>query len=192
MRLKQNSVFALIFGFVILLVGAVMPLIYWGNYTSRNGTIGIIVGSAAPPSYTFMLSALFDGLPIILILFGISIVISSVFCLLFSKTVNVCCNIYTSVLSLGLSAVSAIGLVCAFLWFTIVSFGEMSKHPIEYPASILLGILCFLAFAVLIVLYFKACRINWSIKGIVIDALTFIVYLPTFSFLFMYLYELIT
>ena len=42
------------------------------------------------------------------------------------------CNIKTTALSLGLSAVGAAGLVCAFLWFSIVSFGEMSKHPTEY------------------------------------------------------------
>ena len=75
--------------------------------------------------------------------------ISAGFCLLFSKTVIAHCTIKTSVISIGLSGIGALGLVCAFLWFTIVSYHEMSKHPVEYPVSILLGMICFIAFSIL-------------------------------------------
>ena len=92
---------------------------------------------------------------------------------------------------MGLSCVGALGLVCVFIWFSIVSFGEMSKHPIEYPVSVLLGIVCFFAFVVLIAVYLKLRKTNWSIKGLIIDILTSIIYLPTFFYIFSYIYGLL-
>ena len=86
--------------------------------------------------------------------------------LLFSNTVKKHCNINTSTISLVLSGVGALGLVCVFVWISIVSFHEMSKHPIEYPISVFLGIVCFFTFIVLIIIYLKLRKTNWSIKGI--------------------------
>ena len=188
MKLKRNALIILILGVLMSCLGFIAPIVYWNNYTSQNGSIGII-GGADAPTYTFMLSALFDGLPFVLILLGISLVVSAGFCLIFSNAVKKHCNINTSVISLGLSGVGALGLVCAFLWFSIVSFGEMSKHPIEYPVSVLLGIISFLGFIVLIALYLKIRKTNWSIKGFIIDVLTSIIYLPTFFFVLSYMYN---
>ena len=148
MKLKRNSLLVLILGLIVSFIGFIMPLIYWNSYISNNGAIGII-GGADTPTYVFMLSTLFDGLPFILVLFGVTLVVSSVFCLVFSKTVEKYCDINTFALSLGLSGLGALGLVCAFLWFSIVSFGEMSKHPKGYPISILLGVVCFFIFIIL-------------------------------------------
>ena len=191
MKLKRNALIILILGVLISLLGFIAPIVYWNNYTSNNGAIGII-GGADAPTYTFMLLALFDGLPFVLAFLGISLIISSGFCLLFSNTVKKHCNINTSVISLGLSGIGALGLVCVFLWFSIVSFGEMSKHPIEYPISILLGIACFFVFMILIVLYLKFRKTAWSLKGFCIDILTSVIYLPTFFFAFSYLYEILS
>jgi len=191
MNLKRNALIILILSVLISASGFITPIVYWSHYTLHNGAIGIIGGTDAP-TYTFMLSALFGGLPFVLVLLGISFAVSSGFCLLFSNTVKKHCSINTSVISLGLSSVGALGLVCAFLWFSIVSFGEMSKHPIAYPVSILLGIVCFFAFAVLIAVYLKLRKTNWSIKGFIIDVLTSVIFLPTFFFIFAYLYEVVT
>lgn len=195
MKLKRNALIVLILGVLMSVSGLVAPIVYWSNYTSKHGMIGIIGGAEVPTypfTYTFMLSTLFDGLPFVLILLGVSLIVSSVFCLAFSKTVRKHCNINTSALSLGLSSVGALGLICAFLWFIIVSFGETSKHPIQYPLSIMLGMICFFTFFVLIAMYFKMRRANWSIKGFVIDILTSVIYLPVFFFVFSYLYGILS
>ena len=107
-------------------------------------------------------------------------------------TVKTHCNVNTSIISLGLSGVGALGAACALRWYIIVLFHDMSKFPIEYPTSILLGVLSPFVFIVLIVLYIKERKKNWSVKGIIIDVLTSILFLPTFFFLFMYLFEIIT
>ena len=192
MKLKRNSLIALLLGFAILLVGAIMPVVCWRSYIVNSGSMGGMIGGADAPMYRMLLFSLFDGLPFALILLGITLIISSVFCLLFSKTVGVYCGLATSAISLGLSAVGAVGLVCALLCFAIVAFWEPSRYPIQFPASVILGLLCLFAFLALIALYFKVrCR-KWSIKGLVIDVLTSLVYLPAFFFASACLYEMIT
>ena len=186
--MKKISLLTLLTGALFSIIGVIVPFITLQNYTSQNGAVGII-GGADTPTYEFLVFRIMNGWPFVAILFGITLIISALFCLIFSKTVKNYCNIKTTALSLGLSAVGAAGLVCAFLWFTIVSFGEMSKHPIEYPISVSLGILCFFAFIVLIAIYLKLRKINWSIKGLCIDILTSVIYLPTFFFAFSYLYN---
>ena len=188
MKLKQMSLLTLLIGVLFSIIGVIIPFITLKNYTYENGAIGII-GGADTPAYEFVVFRILNGWPFVTILFGSALIVSALFCLIFSKTVKNNCSIKTAVLSLGLSAVGAAGLACAFLWFTIASFGEMSKHPIEYPVSVLLGIISFFGFIVLIALYLKIRKTNWSIKGFCIDILTSVIFLPTFFFAFSYLYN---
>ena len=83
MNLKRNALIILLLGVLILFLGFIAPIVFWNNYTSNNGAIGII-GGVDTPTYMFMLSALFEGLPFILVFLGISLIISSGFCLLLS------------------------------------------------------------------------------------------------------------
>ena len=191
MKLKRYSLSVLVLGLFIAISGFIIPLLCWENYTSQNGAEGVADGIDAV-TYRFMLSNLFDGLPFVLVMLGISLMVVSGFCLIFSKTVKAHCNIKTSAISVGLSGVGSLGLICSFLWLVIVSLGETSRYPIRYPVSILLATFCFLSFIVLNVLYFTERKKNWSIKGIIIDVLTGILYLPTFFFFFSYLHEILT
>ena len=189
MILKRSAILALILGVGLMIIGLLMPLLFMGNETQHGGSVGII-GGAGTPTYLFMLSNLLNGLPYVFVLFGISTAIASGFCLLFSKTVCAYCNIKYTAVSLGVSFCGALGLLCFFLWYVIVSFGQISMYPIKYPASIILGLLCFVTFAALLILYFGLRKQHASIGGIVIDALTAVLYLPSFFFLFSYLLEI--
>lgn len=184
MRLKQISLLTLFVGVLFSVVGVIAPFIALQNYTSQIG--------ADTPTYHYIVFRLMNGWPFCMIVFGITLIVSALFCLIFSKTVKNNCNIITTALSLGLSAVGAMGLVCAFLWFTIASFHEMSKHPITYPVSISLGLFCFFLFVFLIAVYLKLRKNTWSIKGFCIDILTSVIYLPTFFHAFSYLYEIVS
>ena len=189
MKLKRNARWALLGGFVMALVGIAMPVAVLLS-DPHNGGMSIIGGMDAP-TMQYLVTGIFGSLPDVLVLSGITLMISAVFCLLFSKTVKEHCAVKTSAISLGLSATGALGLVCAFVWFSIVAFDEVRKHPIEYPVSISLGLACLCVFIILIIQYFNARTNNWSVKGLVIDVLTSIFYLPTFFFIFSYLYEII-
>lgn len=190
MKLKQMSLWVLLSGVVLLLVAFAMPVAFWEIYASNNFGVGII-GGADAPTYMYMLSRLFDGLPFVLILFGITLVVSSVFCLLFSKTVRKNCGIKTSAIALTLSGVGAAGLGCALNCFAIFAFSNPTKYPIELPCTVLLGMICLAVFVVLIAQYFKVRQTSWSAKGFVIDVLTGILFLPAFFFAFVYLYGII-
>ena len=192
MKWKRNALIVLVLGLIVAISGYVTPMVYWSHYTAHHGSIGLIGAADNPPSYLFALYTMYDGLPLVIFVLGITLFVSSGFCLLFSKTIKTYCNSKSSAISLGLSAAGVLGLICAFMWFTIVTFHEMEKYPIAYPVSILLGILCAVAFVVLLVLYFEVRRMNWSIKGFIIDVLTGIVYLPAFFFVFAYLSEIVS
>lgn len=190
MKLKKFLLLTLLAGMLLLIIAIIVPVVAVYIYTSQNGSIGII-GGADGPTNIYLTFNLMRGEGLCAIILGITLIVSSLFCLVFSKTVKNNCSIKTSVLSLGLSAVGAAGLVSFFLWFAIVAFGEMSKYPIEYPLSIILGILCFIVFIALIAIYIKVRKTSWSIKGFIIDVLTSIVCLPAFFFIFSQLYELL-
>lgn len=194
MNLKRNAIWVLILGIVVLLMG-IMPIVSLSiyMYTAQPGSIGII-GGADGPTAIFLTERLLHEWPVtvMFILLGISLIVSAAFCLLFSKTVTAHCSFKTSAVALSLSAIGGLGLVCVLMWCSIVAFSEMSKHPIAYPVSVLLGIFCFFAFIILLALYIKVRKINWSMKGIIIDILTSVVYLPTFFLIFTYIYEIIT
>lgn len=182
---KRNALIVLICGVVLLALGFGLPIVAMqGADPAATG----IIGGADAPTYQFLLFNIFDGLMPVLVAFGISIVISSGFCLVFSKTVMKHCGIRTSAISLGLSCVGGAGLVCFMVWF----FAEASKHPIEYPASMAGGLACLGVFSILIVLYFKTREEKCTAIGVVIDVLTSIVYLPAFFWLFTWLAEILS
>ena len=187
MNLKRNSLIVLIAGFVSLLIGAITPIVCL-KISLKKMKVGII-GGASSHTYKFLLASLFDGFLMVLVLLGIALIISAVFCLLFSNTVKTHCNIKTSLISLGLSSIGALSVLCALLWFEFVSFHETSKHPLIYPVSVLLGVVCLFVFFLLIMFYMKLRKNNWSVKGLVIDILTSIIYFPAFFFIFQCFYR---
>lgn len=109
------------------------------------GILLMLISAVAPIAW--------KGLLFALLLFSICLTVSAVFCLLFAKTVQTYCAVKTSAIALVLSAIGGFGLSCVLLWFTVVAFGEVSRHPFAYPGSILLGLCALCAFAVLIGVY---------------------------------------
>ena len=87
MKMKRVAIVALILGFVTAVTGLIMPLIYWSSYTANHGAIGII-GGAGAPTYGFALAALFDGLPMELIIVGVGLMIVSGLYLILSKIIK--------------------------------------------------------------------------------------------------------
>lgn len=180
MDLKKISRVTLIVGSGLILVGIVLPFIMLTLQTTENGAVGII-GGADIPTVDLLLSRTLNGLPLCLVWLGSAVVISSLFCLIFTKTVQQYCGIKTSVISLSLSAVGAMGLICFSLWVAMAAFGEISKHPIAYPFSVSVGLLSLFIFLGLLVFYcMTRNQRGWTLKGFLIDVLTSILYLPSF------------
>lgn len=188
-KFKIYSSIALISGLLLALASVLVPIIKLSNYTAQNGSIGII-GGADKPTLLFLLKYS-DGHLLFALILGLTLFLCGGFCLIFKRTVINNCRLKTTALSLIISFFGAAGLSCFFIWYSIVAFHEMSKHPISYPLSIIGGILSLVAFIVTIILYIKARKENFKIKGIVIDILTSIITLPTFFLVCNEIYNLL-
>ncbi len=186
MKAKKISCIFLAFGILVLCIGALMPVFAFSN----DASVGII-GGADSPTYLFLLFNHLGGLPACLGMFGLGVTLAALFCLIFSKTVQVHCHMVTSAISLGLSAVGATGIISLLIWLSMAVFHDVSKHPIRYPASIALGLASFIGFIGLLVAYVGSRGKRWSFKGVLIDLATAVVYLPVFFFTFIYLIDLI-
>ena len=117
--------------------------------------------------------------------------LSGAFCLIFKRVVINNCSLKTTALSLIISFFGASGLACFFIWYSIVVFHEMSKHPLSYPLSIIGGMGSLVAFVATIVFYIRARKENLKIKGIILDIITSIITLPTFFWLCAEIYNLL-
>jgi len=190
-KIKIYSFISLILGLIFVLLSVMIPILLTYRYTQQSGSIGII-GGAGYPTISWIISELgFGGYILLLFVIGIVLFLSGAFCLLFKKTVINNCSLKTTILSLTVSLFSAIGLICFITWYSIVVFHEMSKSPIAYPTSITGGLISLIAFIITIVFYFKARKSNFKVKGIVIDVLTIVIYLPIFFLFFLEVQKLV-
>ena len=180
------SVFLLSAGLIVLLTAFVPPLF---KLTSIGGT-GII-GGADTPTYKLLFFSLWGGSLPVLASFGAALALSAVFCIIFSKTVGARCSLLSSAIALGMSASTALGLVCLLVWTSITAFHETARYPVEHTVSVMLGFGCFTALTALAVLYFYCRRGRISVVGTLIDVLTCLLWIPPFFLAFACLWELI-
>ena len=168
MTLKKFSIIGLIIGALALLAGFGTPALTV-LLPELSGDIGIVGGADLP---TFSFAFWSSGVFVLLATFGVTLVLISIFCLAFPKFIRENCGIKTTVLSLLISAVGCMGLLCLIEFLAIVSFGGTKRHPIAYPATIAVGILCLVLFLTLFVLYCIARKGETRILGVVFDVFT--------------------
>lgn len=188
-KYKIYSSIALISGLLLALTSVLVPIIKLSNYTAQNGSVGII-GGADAPTLLFLLRYS-DGHLLFALILGLTLFLCGGFCLIFKRTVINNCRLKTTALSLIISFFGAAGLSCFLIWYSIVVFHEMSEHPISYPLSIIGGIFSLVAFIITIILYIKARKENFKIKGIVVDVITSIITLPIFFLVCIEIYNLL-
>lgn len=179
MKLKRYSLVALIAGVILFVGSCVVPWVLAFRLSAGQGSVGII-GGADGPTAQFLTMQLLSRWPGCLAFLSAALVLSGLFCLIFSKTVTHVCSVKTSAVALGLSATGGAGLYCFFLWLAMTAFHETGKHPIAYPVSVAGGLLCLAGFVALLVLYFRERKQKWSWGGLAIDVATAVTYLPAF------------
>ena len=189
-KFKIYSSIVLISGLLLALTSVLVPIIKLSNYTAQNGSIGII-GGADGPTAIYLTSRLLGERLLFALILGLTLFLCGGFCLVFKRTVTNNCRLKTTALSLIISFFGASGLSCFLIWYSIVAFLEMSMHPIAYPLSIIGGIFSLVAFIITIILYIKARKENFKIKGIVIDVITSIITIPIFFLVCIEIYNLL-
>ncbi len=181
--MKKISISTLLTGIALLSLGYLIPIMII-LLTPQQDSIGII-GGADGPTAIFLTSKLFFNFPLLLKLFGVSIALSGLFCLIFTKTVDENCYAETSIVALALSAIVGLGFYSVVLYLSSIFLTQTDEHPIAHPGSIILGILAFIVFIVLLCFYIKSRKTKPSAKGVLIDILFSLMFIVPFFFLFM-------
>ncbi len=182
--MKIKAFVTLLVGLLLSAAGWLIPYVRLQQQIEEYGTI-TLVGVSQTPSSLYM-ERVFGSEMICFVLFGAALVLCGLFCLLFSKTVSSCCTLKTTALSLALSAVGAMGMICVLLWYVTTAFGEASQHPIAYPSSLIGGVICLAAFALLLVAYVAARKPRFSFKGVAVDVAAAVLFLPPFVMSMLY------
>lgn len=179
-RYKLFWLLALISGISLLLIGVVLPLILL-HVSAPKSSIGII-GGADIPTAKLVLQLLFAEYQVPMIL-GLTLIVMSIFCLVFRRTVCKHCSIKTTLLSLGISCSCSMGYTGFLNWYFIVLFHEMSRHPIRYPGSIAMAIVALISFLVFTIWYCIVKKKNVTALGVFIDIATVLFTFTWFSVL---------
>lgn len=181
--MKKINIFSLITGIIGVgcIASFVIPVIVALVNQSQSNSIGII-GGGDNPTMNFILSRLVGTLPGLAFLLGVPLVLSSIFALIFKKTVSNCCSLKTTILSVLISAMVSAGFFCFINCFLIAALGEVHEYPRQYPWSVAGNIIAFVATLLLLALYIFMRTKKPSGKGVIIDILTVAIYVP-FMFL---------
>ena len=186
MNLKKFSLIALSSGIFATVLGLIIPFIAIINRTNRNGAIGII-GGADIPTYRLLLWFVSSSWTLCLVYFGIALILTALFCLIFKKSVNENCTIKTSAISFCLSAVSAAAVTFGFMCLQIITYGMITDYSARFAIGVIISVIFLALSALLVYLYIKQRKGMMTVRGILIDILTVMVYFPTFSFVFSYM-----
>ena len=174
MKIKIFSTIVFLFGIFSLFIKNIVPEWILKIYADAKGI------SLLSDTNSITIKFFITNWSYLFLCLGCALIMTAMFCFLFTQTVKNTCTLATSAISIGLSAIGGMGVYCVLVWFSTVAFGEQHKYPITYPTSIILGMFCFFLFIVLAVIYFYIKQKKQSLKGFVIDILTSIIYLPTF------------
>ena len=83
-KIKTYSFIALISGLLLVLASVLVPIIKFNNFTSQNGSIGII-GGADGPTAGYLTSHLLGGYLLFTLILGLTLFLSGAFFALFLK-----------------------------------------------------------------------------------------------------------
>lgn len=117
--------------------------------------------------------------------FGLGMVLSALFFLIFRKTSRRYCTGATFLTALGLSVTGAMG---AFSGLT-VAFLSPARDPVAFPVYFSGAMICLGAFLGLIVLYLWLRSGRWSWRGMVLDALAGLLFFPGSWFAALWLFS---
>lgn len=123
-------------------------------------------------------------LPELLTIAGIDFFVCGIIGLIFNTYLAKICTLKTTVTALAISSVISLGIWCCMSYISCFFLTAPDKHPVRYPASVILGGICFIVFCVLVCFYVKFRKINRTVKGVIVDILLTIIYLPMFVVLF--------
>lgn len=164
------SLSLLIGGGLLLAAGIILPV-----WIQRQEFIG-------SENYWICFHYWYGGLCRSLTFLGGACLLSSLFAMVFKKTVETNCRLSSSLSAFFVSVTSSAGFYCLFVWCVLTAFGEIRLHPLEYIGSISGGSVCLIACILLIGYYYQQRKKHFSLRGIVLDVtLMVLFFIPMLS-----------
>ncbi len=160
------SALVILCGLAMIVVCASFIVVGTLNTLENNGSVGII-GGADGATAEYLVKKYNDTMGQIL-KFGALVVITGIVSLTFNRFFSRHCGVETSVTAISISAVVGLGLNCVMLFAFCSIFDHPKNHPIRYPASFFLGVICLVIFLVLIGFYVFFRFRRPSLKGTLI------------------------
>lgn len=183
--MKKINIFSLvtgILGALCLLVAAIPIILVLTKFGGAND-IGVI-GGADTPTAIHVAYVVMDGWPVLALWLGVPLILTSLFTVIFKKTTANCLTVKTSVTAILISAMCGAGAFSCMQLFLMNLFGA-DENPVAYPCFKAAAVIAIVAFVFLVAQYcFKFRKAKPSAKGVIIDILTAIVYVPFMYFAF--------
>ena len=158
-----------------------------GYFNALKGSMGIIGGADLAITGKYIVWKFFQGIFGDIFILGVCVTIASVFCLIFNKAVVNNCNLKSSLATFGFSFFTIMGL----FGFLNAVFTNPSMYPYVHAfgvGSLILGILgiwgCF-------VLYFIVKNYERTIKGVLLDVLTYLFSLAPSLIIYLMIYKIL-
>lgn len=187
--MKKINLFSLITGIIgaANLLNVVATIIFMLCRTP-SGSIGIIGASDSDISdmlLSFAIGVFISSWQFVSLLFGVALILTSLFTAIFKKTTENCLTIKTSLTAVIGSALCAVTVYCAGTVYKLIKFNSIDARPVAFPCCLVVGIIAIVGLIVLLALYiFKFRKAKPSAKGVIIDLLTVAVYAPGMHFAF--------
>lgn len=185
--MKKINIFSLVTGILgaLCIAFAVATIVIAVNQPANEGSIGIIGGADDAFLRDVLIILLVRSWQFIAILLGVALILTSLFTAIFKKTTENCLTIKTSVTAILISAMFAVVVYSFSCFYPAMVIGSLHWHPVAYPCHIAAFVIALVALVILIAQYcFKFRKAKPSAKGVIIDILTAIVYVPFMYFAF--------
>jgi len=177
--MKRILVICILTGGILCLAGLLLPAFLDILITDSTGAVGII-GGADRPTANYILSQKLYRIDLVMLSVGAAFILTAIICFFLRKHIHRLCSAKTALLTLLISADTAVGVYGSLLFLSCFFFSNPNRHPIRFPASTILIALSLIFFVWLIILYGKMRRETPHIKGILIDGLFFCISLVPF------------
>lgn len=190
MRTKKDIIFsisAIVLGIIPFVILAIIALTDFASLGNENlGIIGGVDGPTAALRVQWALNNFIRDNPVFacFLYIALPLILSGAFYLIFTKIVKQNCTLKTSAVALGISAAGGLGLYCFFSLAIIDAFNSVGESPILFPVARIFGVLSLITFIGLIVLYVLLRKKKMSIKGMVLDVIISVIFLPSFFCIF--------
>ena len=152
---------------VLFVIGVGLLPSVMNGVSGSEGAVGIIGGADGPTAILVLYSM--NLWLWVLISYGLATAVCALFTLIFPHLVKRVCRMNTTLTSLGLSAVGAVGFFALVTLLSCFFLTSPAKHPVRYPISGVVCTLALCAFVFLLWLYVRFRRENKSVLGFFLD-----------------------